>query len=43
MKGFRKVKLNDITVNLDKIRIPLSSYERSKLEKNILTMVRKEL
>ena len=33
MKGFRKVKLNDITVNLDKIRIPLSSYERSKLEK----------
>jgi type I restriction enzyme, S subunit len=33
MSNFKKVKLEDITTNLDKLRIPLSSSERSKLEK----------
>lgn len=33
MNKFRKVKLEDITTNLDKLRIPLSSNERSKLAK----------
>jgi type I restriction enzyme S subunit len=33
MNNFKKVKLEDITTNLDKLRIPLSSNERSKLSK----------
>jgi type I restriction enzyme S subunit len=33
MNKVKKVKLEDITTNLDKLRIPLSSSERSKLDK----------
>lgn len=33
MSKFQKVTIEEITVNLDKMRIPLSSNERSKLEK----------
>lgn len=33
MNKFQKVKLDDITTNLDKLRIPLSSKERDKLSK----------
>lgn len=33
MSNFQKVKLGDITINLDKLRVPLSSTERAKLAK----------
>lgn len=33
MSKFQKVTIDEITINLDKIRIPLSSKERLKLEK----------